>query len=184
MRDKEKALKARDLLNTIIAGKEPYTGNEIHEESFLNDPRMIRCFAYVVNVLTDHIESNHVPSGTKKFYIRDEELTDLKFPDEEIGINGFCKIINESISLGERKKLSGSVINKKLKEMKILSELVDDEGKKTTVITDEAKKLGLSTRTREYNGREYEQIVYGKEGVDFLVNHLQEILTYKVEESA
>lgn len=47
----EKIQKARLVLQKIANGINPINGEKIEEESFLNDPRIIRCFYFVAEVL-------------------------------------------------------------------------------------------------------------------------------------
>ncbi len=182
MNDKEKTIKAREILNTIIGGHEPYTDEEISEDSFLNDPRMLRCLSYIINILTEKIERPNRSSNRIKFYITDEEIKKIMIPEEEIGINKFCNAVNESIELGDRKKLTGAFLNKKLKEIGVLAEEMSEIGKKRTVLTEKALEYGIKTRINSFDGREYEQIVYGNKAKEFLLDNLQEILAYNSEE--
>lgn len=48
--DKEKMIKAKEILQKIANGINPINGQSINDESFLNDPRIIRCFFYVSEV--------------------------------------------------------------------------------------------------------------------------------------
>lgn len=93
--EKEKLLRARSIVNSIIENRNPYTNEEIVDAGFLDDPRMIRCFSYIVSVLTDNIEGNSsTVSKSKKrksFYLTAEELEQIVLPEGKIGINDFYK---------------------------------------------------------------------------------------------
>lgn len=55
LKDPEKLKKARNIINMLLEGINPITYDEILEESFLNDPSMIRIFSYISLVLQQDI---------------------------------------------------------------------------------------------------------------------------------
>lgn len=61
--------------------------------------------------------------------------------------------------------------------MGILSEEVNPEGKKRTILPPESMKYGISTELVNYNGGEYEKIVFDSNGVGFLLENLEKIMS-------
>ena len=177
--EKDKLLRARSIINSIIEKQNPYTNEEIVDASFLNDPRMIRCFSYIVSVLTDNIEGNTSAGGKQKkrksFYITEEELEKVVFPEGNIGINDFCRALNRVIDTTKLKGLNGAKLNKYLKSVGILKDIVDEEGHKRTAVKEESHKYGISTVRRNFSGVEYDQIVYSDEGKMFLLDIVKEL---------
>ncbi len=49
--DSERIEKSIVILQKIAKGINPVTGEPINDESFLNDPRIIRCFFFVTEIL-------------------------------------------------------------------------------------------------------------------------------------
>ena len=49
--DFEKMDKAKSVMVKMAEGINPITGEQIRDESFLNDPRIIRCFYFIAEVL-------------------------------------------------------------------------------------------------------------------------------------
>jgi hypothetical protein len=64
----------------------------MEKESFLHDPRIIRCLFFVNEVLEKaakaQLKYNHKPST---FSITKQEKSQVILPDEKIGVNEFAK---------------------------------------------------------------------------------------------
>ncbi|MBN2795702.1 MAG: hypothetical protein JXR88_09865 [Clostridia bacterium] len=56
LKDPEKLKKARNIINMLLEGINPISYDPIVEESFLNDPSMIRIFSYIALVLNQDIQ--------------------------------------------------------------------------------------------------------------------------------
>lgn len=56
IKNPEKLKKARNIINLMLEGINPMTYDPIVEESFLNDPAMIRIFSYIGLVLNQDIQ--------------------------------------------------------------------------------------------------------------------------------
>lgn len=55
LKDPEKLKKARNIINLLLEGINPIDFEPIEDESFLNDPKMIRIFSYLALVLNQDI---------------------------------------------------------------------------------------------------------------------------------
>lgn len=56
IKDPEKLKKARNIINMLLEGINPLTYDSIPQDSFLNDPSMIRTFSYIGLVLNQDIK--------------------------------------------------------------------------------------------------------------------------------
>ncbi|HWL22254.1 MAG TPA: hypothetical protein VNR38_00640 [Ureibacillus sp.] len=110
------------------------------------------------------------------FVITEEQLANVKLPIGKIGINEFARAINKVINPQVSKKVTGQMINKKLKELGILSEIIDEDGKVNTITNENSEGYGIESITRNFNGREYQKVVYNDIGKEFLISHIQEWL--------
>jgi hypothetical protein len=180
--DKEKMIKAKEILQKIANGINPINGQSINDESFLSDPRIIRCFFYVSEVLSKVIEGQVHKTGNKpsKFIITDEEKKLVVFPEHRIGVNEIAKCINRVIDLNRSKKLTGVELNKQLKKMGLLSEHKNEHGKTRTVINEKSKDYGMEIEKRNYNGNEYEMVVFNDTGKRFILDNIDMIMNYEV----
>ncbi|MCQ1530181.1 hypothetical protein [Lutispora saccharofermentans] len=180
----EKIQKARLVLQKIAKGINPVNGEQIEQESFLNDPRIIRCFYYVAEVL-DNVAKGAYSSrrsgpGAAKFFITPEQKARVQFPEGKIGVNEFSKCINMCIDLNESKKLTGVELNKRLKALGILSEEQTEEGKTRTVINDNSKNYGFESEKKNYNGVEYEMVMINDKGKQYLLENIEEIMKAEI----
>ncbi|SOC43242.1 hypothetical protein [Ureibacillus acetophenoni] len=170
--DTQKLLESKRLIEKLANGENPLSGIPIHDESFLNNPKILRSFYFLVDHLTTQIEQKTLPPvKPKKFVITEEQLESVKLPTGKIGINEFAKAINKVIDPQVSKKLTGQMINKKLKELGILSEMVDEEGKTNTVTNENSEGYGIESIARSFNGREYQKVVYNEVGKEFLLKN-------------
>jgi hypothetical protein len=174
----EKMEKAKTVLLKIAKGIDPLTGEAIAETNFLNDPRLIRCFYFITEVLDDVIQGvyrktrSHLPD----FIITPEQKQRVTFPEGKIGVNEFSRQINQSIDINTSKKLTGVELNKKLKKMGILAEKNLENGKTRTVTNSNSAKYGFEMENRKFNGVEYEMVVINDQGKKYLLDNIETIM--------
>jgi len=182
--EKEKIVKAGEILNKIANGVNPVNGAPIDADCFLQDPRIIRCLFFVQQVL-DKVVDGSIKTGHKKsaqFIITAEEKSSVQFPPGNIGVNQFARSINSAIDLNRSRKITGAEINKQLKKMGILAEELLADGKKRTIVNDNSVKYGIVTEKRSYNGVEYDMVCFNETGKKFLLDELEKILEYDTGE--
>jgi len=174
----EKIEKAKIILQKIAKGINPITGEQIEDNSFLNDARMIRCFYFVAEVLDNVRKGAYGPTKNKltKFVITPEQKKRVEFPPNKIGVNEFSRCINSCIDLSISKKLSGVELNNKLKKLGILSEEPTAKGKTRTVINENSINYGFESERRTYNGVEYEMVVINDKGKKYLLDNIESIM--------
>lgn len=168
--------KAKDLLLNLANGVDPIYGELIDEKSFLNDPQMIRCFYYVSEILDNVISGSYSKRRNLPFSISPAQKKSIILPKGKIGINEFAKRVNSALDIHE-KKLSGTEINKKLKQMKILGEMKDEEGKTSTITNDTSFQYGFETEHRLFNGKEYNKVLINDAGKKYLLENIETIMS-------
>lgn len=181
--DQEKIEKAIVVLQKIAKGVNPLTGESLNDESFLNDPRIIRMFFFVAEVL-QKVRNGTLSNRNKptKFFITTEQKQKVRFPAYKIGVNEFSKCVNECIDLNESKRLTGTELNKKLKILGVLSEEKLDTGKTRTTINEDSIKFGFEIERRVYNGNEYNMVVINDVGKKYLLDNLESIMNAAPDE--
>jgi len=85
-------------------------------------------------------------------------------------------VYNQQLHPLVSKKTSGAAINSGLKRMGILSEAINEEGKKRTTINDKSHLYGFNLEKRNFNGREYEAIVIDDKGKQFILDNIEDIM--------
>lgn len=174
--DLDKLKKAKVVLQKIGQGVNPLDGEPIAGESFLQDPRIIRCLFFVTEVLDLVVDGTlQMKSDGRPFAITAEERDRIRLPEGEIGITQFTKCVNEALGPMSR-KLTGIEMNKHLRALGLLVEVLESDGKKRTTATPNAANYGIRAERRDYNGAEYEKVIYDGTGQRFLLENLERIL--------
>lgn len=177
MHETKKLLESKNLLIKIASGINPLDDTPIQEDSFLHNPQIIRPLFFLTDYISYEIEKSKKPSRKPtQFIITDEQMEQVSLPAGSIGINEFAKAINVVIDRKISKNITGTLINKKLKELGILSEEVDEQGHRSTVINDKSEGYGIECVTRTFNGREYQKVVFNQVGKEFLLKNFCELM--------
>lgn len=170
----EKMEKAKDIIIKIASGTNPVNGLPIENESFLHDPRIIRCFYYIAEVLENVTKGNY-NKKIDDFIITDEQKSQVKFTEGNIGVNEVAKCINEQINTLVSKKVTGVLLNKGLKRLGILTEM-EEEGSRRTTTNNISKKYGFFLDKRNYNGKEYDMVVIDDIGKKYILDNIENIM--------
>jgi len=178
--EKDKLIRAKEILQKMANGINPFNEEPIEGDSFLHDPRMIRCLFFVQEVLDRAINGQFRITSTKPndFIITNEEKSKIELTPGKIGINEFAKCVNAVIDVNRSKKLTGKELNKQLNKMGILGEQVIGNGKYRTVTNEKSSDYGFEMEKRSYNGREYEMVLLNEKGKKFLLENLETIMKY------
>jgi hypothetical protein len=180
--DMEKLANTKEILRKMANGINPLNDEQIRSDSFLHDPRMVRCLYFVQEVIDSAIEGQ-LRTDIKKpaeFVITIEEKNRIELPQGRIGVNEFAKCVNKVVDLNKSKRLSGMEINKRLKKMGVLDEEALPDGKSRTVLNARSFDYGIESEKRNYNGNEYEMVLFNETGKKFLLDNLEEIMECNV----
>jgi hypothetical protein len=167
--DVEKMENAKTVLTGIAKGVDPLTGEAIKEDIFLNDPRIIRCFYYVTEVLDNVMNSSYGKSSKLPYFIITKDQKDMvRFPDVKIGVNEFSRQINLCIDQNTSKKLTGMEMNRRLRKMGILGEGVNAASVKMRTVTNaNSANYGFELEKRTFNGTDYDMVVMDDKGKQY-----------------
>lgn len=176
--DREKLEKAKEILRKMAEGIDPLNGTPIESKSFLHDPRMIRCLYFIQGVLNCAIEGNMRSSVPKpaEFVITAEEKSRIALPNGRIGVNEFAKCVNSVIDPDKSKRLTGVELNRNLKRIGLLDDQLLADGKKRTALNARSAEHGIETEKRNFNGSEYDMILFNDDGKRYLLDNLEKIL--------
>lgn len=180
--DLEKLMESKNVIQKLANGINPLNETPIETSCFLNDPQIIRPLFYLSNYITNEIDNKSKPrKRPTRFYITEEQISAIELPSGKIGVNNFARAVNAVIDPNQSKKLNGLMINRKLKLLGILSETIDEDGKKRTTTNDRSEGYGIESLTKLYNGQEYQQVVFNEDGKEFLLKNIVDIMNYKEE---
>lgn len=178
--DLNKLNKAKEILKKIADGINPVNKEPIENGSFLHDPRIKRCLLFVCDIIDNEIdrELDDISRQLPKFIITPEEKSRVALPEGKIGISEFVRCINNVIDRTRSRKLTAVDINSRLKKIGILGEEKGESGKSRTILNEKSSRYGIETEVRNYNGKEYEAIVFNDTGKKFLIENLEKIMEY------
>ncbi len=166
---------ARDAINHLVQGVDPYTGEVLGEVAFMQNPKMIRTFAFMSDVLTASMERRRPKKARIPFYITEEELERVEFPEGDIGVLQIVKAINASIQDEARGKLTAALLNKSLKKAGVLSAAGEDEQYRT-VVNERSAEFGIKAIESTYRDEKYMQVVYSDQAKKYLKDNLIELM--------
>lgn len=176
MQERDMIQKTRELLMKIAHGADPITGEVIPDESFLNDPGIIRSFYFASDIMDNVLKG--VYSNSKKhvpFSITSEQISRIALPEGKIGVNEFSRCVNEVLDISG-KNLTGMELNRRLKLMGILSESKNEEGKAVTTTNEKSHQYGFEMEHRSKNGRDFDMILINNAGKKYLIDNIDRIM--------
>ncbi len=121
IKDIEKLKRARNIINLLLEGVNPVTLEKILDESFLNDPKMIRTFSYLALVLSQDISEEEEIELSADIKIPATDTINRVKVDES-DINTHYKNINNKIKSSKIEVFNKISSNNELKKLAQLME--------------------------------------------------------------
>ena len=169
--------RAKMYMDKLAQGIDPISGQEVPNDSVLNNVRLARCFFYVSGILDQVIANGgRVISGEKNFYITQEEISRLQPSQEALRITQFADRITDGVHDPARKRLKATTITNWLIEKGFLERRVDEAGKSKRLPTAAGEQLGLSVREMQGKTGPFQAVYYGANAQRFILDHLMDIL--------
>ena len=178
MTELDKIKRAKMYIEQLANGTDPITGNEISDDTVLNNVRLARCFFYTAEILQRVIDNGGVGSAQKKqFEITEEQKSLIQLSDVPIPVSVVCDNISNAIDLTVYRRLSHLKITEWLIEKGFLKELITEEGKRKT-LTETSESLGITQEERvsQRSGEPYIVNLYNKKAQQFIIERLDEII--------
>jgi len=180
MTELEKIKRAKMYIEQLANGTDPITGDELPNDTVLNNERLSRCFVFTAEILQQVIANGGVGYVTKKkFEITEQQKILIPVSDMPIPVTYVCDNISSVIDLSVYRRLSHNKVTEWLVEKGFLKEVVSPNSKRTNkALTDKSSLIGITQekRTSQYSDEQYTIILYGKEAQRFIIDHLNEIL--------
>ena len=181
MTDLEIMQRAKMYMDKLAQGIDPISGEEVAEDSVLNQVRLARCFFYVSGVLQQVIDNGGQVGSKPKvkkngFVLTPELLARLSPADRELRITEFVDMLALATGDENMKRPTTTAFTNWLLEKGFLEKRTNGEGKQQRVPTSAGQQLGISTQTRQGQYGEYMAVYYSPEAQAFLIDHLEEIL--------
>lgn len=176
--EREKIEKAREIAQKLAGGVNPLNGEQMADDTVLNNPKMIRFFYYIQEILELTLAGRLQPGAESvaEFVITPGEKEKVRLSQGKIGVNEFAKCVNKVIDPNRSRKLTGLEINRRLKKMGILAERVLEDGKKRTALNEQSGEYGIECEKRTFNGNDYDMILFNDTGKKYLLDNLEKIM--------
>lgn len=182
MTELETMQRAKMYLEQLARGINPISGQEMPEDTVLNNVRLARCFFYVSGVLDQVIANGgYVGRAPKKeeFTITPEQLAEVAVSEQPIRITEFVELVAATVNDPRMKKLSTTTITNWLLSKGFLETQDGPDGKSRRVPTDFGRCIGMSIQTRQGQYGEYTAVYYSADAQRYLLDHLLAILQEK-----
>lgn len=179
MTEPETMQRAKMYMDKLSQGIDPISGQEMPDDSVLNNVRLARCFFYVSGILQQVIENGGcVGSKPKKnnFVLTPQLLEKLSPTERALRISEFTEMIALASGDDNAKRPATTVITDWLLEKGFMQKVPNAEGKQQRVPTEQGQQLGIYTEARQGQYGEYLAVYYTPKAQRFLIDHLEEIL--------
>ena len=182
MTELEKAINAKDYMDTLADGVDPATGEVLSEDTALNNVELSRCFFFVSDILRQVIENKgvvgrHSRSKVKlpPFSLPEDLRSQIEITAAPAMITQFTGRVNNLIDDSAVQKLKVSAFTKWLVNNGFLcEETVDDKKRKKP--TKAGEKIGIASEHREGQYGGYLAILYSESAQRHLVENLDQII--------
>lgn len=179
MTDLEVMQRAKKYMDGLAQGIDPITGNEMPEDSLLNNVRLARCFFYVSGILQQVIDNGGTVGNKQQkknsFVVTPQLAARLAPADRSLRISDFTEMLAAAADDPNIKRPGTTVITDWLLAKGFLEKIPNAEGKQQRVPTDAGRRIGIYTETRQGQYGEYLAVYYSPEAQRFLLDHLEEI---------
>jgi len=180
MTELEKIMRAKTYIEKLANGIDPITDSELPEDAVLNNVRLARCFFYVADILQQVTDNGGITSAAKKkkqFEITEQQKRHIPMSYTPISISVICENISSVVDLTIYKTLSFNKVTGWLVEKGFLQEIIEEDKKRKT-LTDKSSLIGMTQEEKlSQNGTQYTVNLYNLEAQQFIIDHLNEILT-------
>ena len=178
MTDLEVMQRAKKYMDRLAQGIDPITGNEMPEDSLLNNVRLARCFFYVSGILQQVIDNGGTVGNKQKknsFVVTPQLLSRLAPAEHPLRISEFAGMLAAATDDPNTKRPSTTAMTDWLLSKGFMEKVPNAEGKQQRVPTEAGRRIGMYTETRQGQYGEYTAVYYSREAQRFLLDHLEEI---------
>lgn len=172
--------RAKLYMDRLAQGIDPITEEEVPEDSVLNQVRLARCFFYVSGVLQQVIDNGgHVGGKPKKSsFTVTRKMLELTPSERPLRITEFAELLGNAADDPNAKRPNTTTITDWLISKGFMERIEGPDGKKRFP-TEEGRRLGIYTETRQGQYGEYTAVYYSREAQQFLLDNLEDIFAAK-----
>ena len=178
MTELETMQRAKMYLDKLSRGIDPITGNEVPEDTVLNNVRICRCLHYVSGIL-EQVIANGGTVGKREgtpFVIDRSRMGGIRLTDHPVSLTEFTGNIVAGMGDPNMKRPNAKAITAWLTDRGLMELTADAEGKQRRLPTEAGRRAGMSTAQRMGLNGEYTAVYYDANVQRLILDHLEEIL--------
>ena len=169
---------AKKILNSLATGVHPITGENIEDDTILNDSQIIQLFNNISELLIQN--EQRINKINNSLFLTDEQKQLISISETSCSVSELARRIDSVVKKNVVIKFQPVWISNWLVNEGYLTIVKDEHGKKRKVESSTASSIGLSTEWRETQTqsrtRKYFAIVLSKQAQEFIINNLDEII--------
>lgn len=169
---------AKDYIDDLAKGINPFTKEEVNESDIINNVKISRCLFYVSEILNEVISNGGVNRSSKPKHmdlnIDCIDIDNIEISDEPITISVITKRIN-SAKPENMKNMKVTAITNWLVSVNIL-EVITINNKNIKKVTGNGENIGLIEEERLGQYGRYFAITYDKNAQQFIIDNLNAII--------
>lgn len=170
--------RAKTYMDQLAQGIDPISGEELPEDTVLNNVRLARCFFYVSGVLQQVIRNGGQVGKVEKapFVLSPQILGRVTPADHALRITEFADLFVQASGDANMKRPNAGKFTSWLIEKGFMELITDADGKQKRLPTAAGQELGIFTDYRQGYYGTYLAVLYSPEAQRFLLDHLDDIL--------
>ncbi len=175
--------RAQEYILPLARGFDPLTGEEITDDSVINNVRMSRCFFYVADVLEKVIENGGevnrpVRKESAKYTLLTQEIIQaFPYSDTPMGINNLIKALREMLGENEKPLAAVQITAWLVSEGYLIENIRADKREKVATAKGNAIGITVKEGTNMQTGVPYRMNLYDKKAQRFILENHNRILT-------
>ncbi len=185
--DYERCYTSKIYLEKLSNGMDPFTGDDLPEDTVLNDVYLCRAFALAADVLDMFIKNGCKINASSKserhpFRITEAQIENITISEEPVSITTIANRINKVLDSDVR-HIQGFHIAAWLEiEGFLTTEVYKD--KRNRIPTKEGESIGITAHLVDFQGREFYKNLYNVNAQAFVVANIHKIAAASFKEYA
>lgn len=182
MTELEKIAYAKSFMDKLAEGINPIDGTPVPEGDTVNNPRLLKCFAYVSDILSQVCENGGIKKRGRvskaPFSVTLEQLEKFEYSDEPIPASEIVRRIS-AITAGENmKRITARHIKAFLLDCGVLK---DGSGKSSFKRpTEYGAELGITVESRNGPNGDYQLVLYSREAQKFIIDNIEAVAEMQI----
>lgn len=173
--------RASMYIRQLAEGINPFTHEDLPDDTILNDVRLARCFFFVSDALERVLAGEFGGDSTAhkrcKFFLTPEQKHAVQISQTPIYITVFTERLNAVIDTARVKKISPTRITGWLMAQGFLENRTDASGKNARLPTPKGISLGLSEIQAVSESRiEYRRVKYNTDAQSFILENIERVM--------